>query len=193
MNENRTYRRTIFFLKNSSQPRLLLGIEIIFLILLVISSAMIYLLASRDLTTTYLQAHLKIRNVQEILLPTLIVINFGGLVLGAGLTLFYTHRIAGPVYRLCRILREVGAGNLEQSPRFRQGDELRELEAATDEMLFALNKRIAKLQALATQARRFADSAPGDEMIPLKDTALALEEELKAFQLSATAARKQAS
>lgn len=191
MDEKTTYRRTKFFLRNSSQPRLLLGIEIIFLILLIISSAIFYLIANRDLTTTYALAHLKIRNVQEILLPTLVAINFGGLILGAVLMLFYTHRIAGPAYRLCRILREVSKGNLAQSIRFRQSDELRELEAATTEMLTGLNNRVAKLQALATQARVFAVAAPGNAMIPLKDTALALEQELNAFQLDATNAPKQ--
>jgi len=185
LNEKRAYHRTTFFLRKSSQPRLVVGIEIIFLILLIISSAILLLIANRDLTTTYMQAHLKIRNVQDILLPTLVAINVGGLALGAVLVLFYTHRIAGPVYRLCQTLRQIGQGNLSQSVHFRQTDELRELETATTEMVAALRARIARLQALAAQTRALTRAMSGEDTHALENSVCALESELNDFQLGA--------
>ncbi len=184
-----SYQRKQFFLSDSSQPRLLVGIELIFLILLVISGAIFYLIANRNLTTTYFQAHLHIKNMLEILIPLLIAINLVGLIIGAVLTLFYTHRIAGPVYRLCRILRQAGQGNLAQAVNFRKDDELKELDKATTEMLTALNQRVQKLRTIATevnaeaQAIATAHPALNGDLSDLTNAAQALEQELAAFRL----------
>ncbi|MBI4672812.1 MAG: methyl-accepting chemotaxis protein [Chloroflexi bacterium] len=183
------YPRKKFFLRESSQPRLLVGIELVFLILLVVSSLIFYILANRDLTATYLQAHLTIRNVQELLLPTLTLINLGGLALGAVLLIFYTHRIAGPAYRLARTLREIGQGKLPRAIHFRRGDELAELEAATNDMLTELSRRVFTLQAHAQGlnqeiAQLAANaSASAAELAHLQETARRLDSELAGFHV----------
>ncbi|NOY98295.1 MAG: methyl-accepting chemotaxis protein [Chloroflexi bacterium] len=163
------YVRKRYFLPESSQPRLLLGIELIFLILLLVSGAIFYVIANRDLTTTYYQAHLQIKNLRDILLPVLIAINLVGLVLGAILSLFFTHRIAGPLYRLCRVMKEVGQGNLDQVIHFRKSDELREVETAADEMLAGLNARIADLQASAGRLHDHLDALGGVGSAPREE------------------------
>lgn len=147
-----TYKRRTYLLLDSSQPRVLLMIEILFLVMLVISGIVLFVLFNQDLTSTYLQAHIRVRNVRDILLPTLVIVNVVALILSAILMLFYTHRIVGPVYRLCRILRQVGQGNLAQVTAFRQGDELKELERATGDMLTGLNERMRHLQSTARGA-----------------------------------------
>lgn len=183
------FQRKRFFLGDSSQPRLLLGIEILFLFLLFVSGGILYLIFNQDLTTAYFQAHLRVKNAQEILLPTLVLVNFGGLIASALLLVFYTHRIAGPVYRLCRILREVGQGNLIQSVAFRRNDSLKELEQATVDMLGGLSDRMCKLQTNARGASALADvllSAYPNlsvEFEHLRETLDELESELDRFQL----------
>ena len=188
--------RRKFFLRESSQPRLLVGIEVIFLILLVVSSLIFYLLANRDLTTTYWQAHLNIRNVQELLLPTLTFINLVGLAVGAVLLVFYTHRIAGPAYRLARTLRQVGQGSLPRAIHFRRGDELAELEAATNDMLTELGRRMQLLQAHARELNQEIAQLAGNDSVSaalahLQETARRLDEELAVFHPPADASTGQ--
>jgi methyl-accepting chemotaxis protein len=169
---------------NSSQPRLLIGIELIFLVLLILSGALFYLVANRDLTASYYQAHLRIRNVQDILLPTLVLVNLGGLLLGAILTVFFTHRISGPVYRVCRVLRQVGEGNVPDDIRFRESDELKDLEKAVSDMLSGLKTQALALQVLAAEARVEVDAAVAahpelrGQMSELQRATVALEEAL---------------
>jgi nitrogen fixation/metabolism regulation signal transduction histidine kinase len=183
------FRRRRYFIADSSQPRLLVGIQLIFLILILLAGAVVYVVFNRDLAVTYAQAHIQIKNVQEILLPVLVLANLAGLMLGAILTLFYTHRIAGPVYRLCRILRQVGEGNLNQVVRFRQGDELTELDHATTEMLAALDQRMRTLQQLAKEVTTAVDAAgeagpPSQARLDhLRDAASAVERGLGEFRL----------
>jgi len=153
--------RRKFFLWKSSQPRLLAGIEIIFIVLLLITGAVFASIANRDLTEAYFKAHLAIRNMLEILIPSLIVINLIGLLASIVLAVFFTHRITGPVYRLCGILKEVGAGNLAQVVQFRKGDELKELDDAATEMIAALQDRVRGLQSLCAELNRQVESGLG--------------------------------
>ncbi len=174
--------RRKYFLADSSQPRLLLGIELIFFVLLVISGIVFYLFANQDLTTNYYQAHLKIKNLKDSLLPILIGLNLAGLVISAVLALFFTHRIAGPLYRLNLTLRSVGKGDLDHRVKFRKGDEMKDVEAAAEEMLRGLNQRIASLKKLGTCLETLAKEE--GTSAPLKQEITALQEILSGFILT---------
>ena len=156
--------RRKYFLRDSSQPRLLLGIELIFFTLLIISGIIFYLVANQDLTTSYYQAHLKIKNLKDNLLPILIGLNLAGLVAGAVLAVFFTHRISGPLYRLNKIMKAISQGNLNHVIKFRNGDELKDVEAAACAMLFGLNERIRKLQGLGEELQeRIQELSPSTD------------------------------
>ncbi len=184
---NASYQRKNFFLWKSSQPRLLVGIEIIFVILLLITGGIFALVANRDLTETYYKAHLTIHNMLEILIPSLVIVNLMGLIASIVVAVFFTHRIAGPVYRLGRILREIGQGDLAQTVHFRKSDEFRELGAATVEMIAALQERVLGLQSLSAKLNRQLGSAFGSADQPdvraLRETARELSDQLAAFRL----------
>jgi methyl-accepting chemotaxis protein len=187
MNKN-SFPRKRFFLKDSSQPRLLIGVQAIFILLLIISGTVFAIIANRDLRVAYFQAHLNIRSTLDILLPALVLVNLAGLALGIVLSLFYTHRIAGPVYRLCRILREIGQGNLAQVVKFRKSDELHELDDAATEMIVNLRRRVLTLQELSMTLSGEVNAAiasPDKETIMnIQRTAGLLENGLAAFKLT---------
>ena len=184
---NKAYFRKQFFLWESSQPRLLVGMEIIFLILLAASGSVFGIIAGRDLTSAYFKAHLAIRNTLEILVPSLIVINLLGLVTSVVLAVFFTHRIAGPVHRLCNILRQIGQGNLAQVVRFRKGDELHELDDAATEMIVSLQQRVRMMQTLSAELNHQIESTLGTvdqpEVRTMRQKAKELDAQLSAFQL----------
>ena len=179
--------RRKFFLWNSSQPRLLAGIEIIFIVLLLIAGAAFAAIANRDLTDAYFKAHLTIRNMLEILIPSLVAINLLGLAVSVVLAIFFTHRIAGPAYRLCRILNEVGEGNLAQVIQFRKGDELKELDDAATEMIVALQNRVRGLQLLSAELNHQVESglenADQLKVRVIRQKVQELDEQLAAFRL----------
>ncbi len=149
--KKKPYRRRRYFLPHTSQPRLLLAAISIFVVLMLITGAILLLIANRDLTESYFSAHLAIKNVQQLLLPALVLANLGGLLLGTALLVLYTHRVAGPAYRLCLILKQVGEGDLRQKVTFRRGDSLQELAAAANVMIDGARLRIAQLQRQLAQ------------------------------------------
>jgi methyl-accepting chemotaxis protein len=84
------------------------------------------------------------------LLPFLI-----SLVLGTVVVLFlglhYSHRIAGPLFNLKRVLAQVGNGDLTATMHIRTHDEFHDLEAAVNRMLEALHQRVSEVES-AVQA-----------------------------------------
>lgn len=62
----------------------------------------------------------------------------------ATLSVFVSHKIAGPVYRLERSAKAIASGDLTQSVKLRQGDELADLQDAFNTMSESLRRMVAK-------------------------------------------------
>jgi hypothetical protein len=54
--------------------------------------------------------------------------------------IYFTHKVAGPVFKMKRLLRQVGEGNLHVEARLRKGDELQDFFDAFTQMLSGLRK-----------------------------------------------------
>jgi len=65
----------------------------------------------------------------KLLLPVLAVSVALTTAFTLALGLLYSHRIAGPIYNLKRVLRDVRRGNLDRKVRFRKKDEFHDLAA----------------------------------------------------------------
>ena len=64
------------------------------------------------------------------------------LVIGIGLAgIIVTHRIAGPIYKMKRLLGYVGDGHLMLTEKLRKGDELQHFYDAFEKMVESLRKR----------------------------------------------------
>ncbi|HTN84709.1 MAG TPA: HAMP domain-containing protein [Sorangium sp.] len=107
---------------------------------------------------------------QQMLLR-LIVALLSLLVLGVGVAgIVFTHKIAGPIFKMKRLLRQVGEGKLVVRERLRKGDELQHFFEAFEKMVEDLRARqqskIAKmdvvLEKLESDARAQNGSAEID-------------------------------
>ncbi len=87
------------------------------------------------------------------------------LVLAIGvLGIYFTHKVVGPVYKMKRLLKQVGQGNLRVDARLRKGDELQDFFEAFQEMVAALasfeRAQLTELEtALGALDRKAADDA----------------------------------
>lgn len=60
------------------------------------------------------------------------------------LSIFVSHKIAGPVFRLEQSTRAIASGDLTRSVKLRHGDELRDLQDAFNIMSESLRKMVSK-------------------------------------------------
>ena len=83
------------------------------------------------------------------------------------ISIFMSHRIAGPLYKLKKFFEEAAAGNLEQVITFRKGDYFKELATSYNEMMESIRNRVAKknqaLQAAIESVEKSLEIAPQEE------------------------------
>lgn len=98
----------------------------------------------------------------------------------ASLSIFVSHKIAGPVYRLERTTRLIASGDLTHSVKLRHGDELKDLQDAFNKMSASLRKMVAKdrevIARLIQAGNRLNDSLKKKKQDP--DTLEAVAKEL---------------
>jgi methyl-accepting chemotaxis protein len=139
-------RRKRYFLRRSIQPRLLLGFAALVLILVVIAAGLFYLLANRELSAEYYKAHSTLRYVMQNLLPWLLLVNLAGILVVLFLAVFYTHRIAGPAYRIQQDLGKIGQGILTTRVKTRRKDQLKGLESEVNRVAQELEQGILQVK-----------------------------------------------
>lgn len=109
---------------------------------------------------------------QQTLLVTSLGIGLAVLVLAiAAAGIFVTHKIAGPVYKMKRHLREVGEGSLQIPPPLRKGDELVDFFETFATMVRSLRdrqeKEIAQLDAAIASVEASGIPQGDDRLQPL--------------------------
>lgn len=93
------------------------------------------------------------------------------LVVGIGLAgIWVTHKVAGPIFKMKRHLREVAAGSLEVPRGLRRGDELVDFFEALREMIESLRERRQHEVDMLNRCLASLDSKVEEsELAPLRD------------------------
>lgn len=76
----------------------------------------------------------------------------------AALSLFVSHKIAGPVYRLEETTKLIASGDLTHQVHLRQGDELSDLQDAFNAMSESLSKMVYKDREIIERLAKTGDS-----------------------------------
>ena len=72
------------------------------------------------------------------------------------LGIYFTHKVAGPIYKMKRLLKQVGDGHLHVDARLRRGDELTDFFETFTQMVQGLRQ----MGVQAARGRRGADQGP---------------------------------
>jgi len=115
-------------------------------VVLVLVGTLFYVAANKNLEEDYFKAHLVLKTTMDNLLPILIAVNGIALILAAFLIVRFTHRIAGPVYRLRKMAPRIAEGDLSRELKFRQSDEAKEIAEAVNQIINGLRQKISVLK-----------------------------------------------
>ncbi len=146
MSKKQRYKRRKYFIKNSTQSRLIFKTYMVLAGVLIVVATLFYLAADRNLQGDYFKAHLVLKTTMENLLPILIAVNAIALVLAAFFIVRFTHEIAGPVYRLRKMAPRIAEGDLSQELKFRRSDETKEIAEAVNLIIEGLRQKIGGLK-----------------------------------------------
>lgn len=132
------YKRRNYFINRAFQAEFVLK----FCGLVILGSALfgmlLYLFSKNTLTTSFENSRLVIKSTSDYIFPGLL---FGGLItaiitaISASIVvILMTHRIAGPMYRFEKYIREVGSGKLCPDLRIRKKDQFQNMVDALNKM-----------------------------------------------------------
>jgi methyl-accepting chemotaxis protein len=147
-------RRKKYFIKPGFQSRLTAIFILIVIIVANIVGALVYGFSVEKLESNLVEeAKLPVDSKQlgQALLPGVIIAELISIFVVAFICIFVTHTIAGPVYRMEKVVRNIGEGDLTHFIKLRPKDELKDLADSMNEMTMGLrNKVISFKESVAT-------------------------------------------
>jgi len=184
-------RRRQYLIKKKFQ----IGFLARFIALLVIESVLIVSLfmyaASNTLTTGYANSTLRIERTASFFFVSfvlIILIVAIGIAL-AGLILFVllSHRIAGPLYRFEKALKQIEEGDLTARINLRKSDQLVELKEAFNSLAHSLDARVGTIKAgLSEIERALAVNNDPRASANILDILKRLKDEIRHFKITST-------
>ena len=159
----RQYPRRNYYIDKKFQIKFIVQFWLIVAIGSLFTVVAVYWLARNTTTVGIIGGRVAVHTTAEYLLPLMLqtvaiqlaVVSFFTIFM----TLFVSHKIAGPLYRLKATLRALGDGNLRLM-HLRQRDQLQEVASSYNEALEKLNDKI----------KRIKDSSSIEEMRKILDT-----------------------
>lgn len=155
-----SYKRRIFFIKKEFQIRFILKFCILLLVGIAISTGLLFLFSQDTLTSSFEQSRLVIESTGQAILPSVIYTNLItlGLVTLATIvvTLFVSHKIAGPMFRFEKELKQVAEGDLTKRVVLRKKDQITDMAGSLNDMISSLHEKLLDIQ---TDVERIRQSA----------------------------------
>ena len=145
--------RKHYLILPSYQIRLVAFMSLVLFIGSILHGFFLYRITSKNIQEGFLSAHNRLRSTWEILKPAIIVTNGLSFLLMSVmlliLTIFISHRLIGPMFKVAGQLKKISAGNLQHaSLRLREGDEGQVLCEAVNELQDKYRQRFIKLRKL---------------------------------------------
>lgn len=136
-----------YSIKRAMQLRLLFKVMTIALLGVILTSVIFYVYSNKEIEGSFKQFHIMARDFLDYLLPAVLLALFIGIVVAAVFAVFFPGRIAGPLYRIEKNLKErVAEGDLTVRFNVRKGDEMGELADSLNVMIVGINGRLEKIK-----------------------------------------------
>ncbi len=150
--QHQDYKRKTLYIKKSFQFNFILKFCLILLAGILISTALIFILSQGTLTSSFENSKLVIKNTNQAILPIVLLTNLitlGIITIAAILvTLFISHRIAGPLFRFEADLRKISEGDLKVKISLRKKDQFFDMADAINQMTGSMHKRVTHINTL---------------------------------------------
>jgi len=169
MPQNRPYKRRHFFVKKGYQFAFILKFCLIVIAGAVISTGLLFLFSQGTLTSSFQNSSLVIEKTGFAILPSVFYTNIITLVLillaTITVVLFVSHKIAGPLFRFEKELKEIGQGDLTKAIRLRNRDQITDIAEGLNSMTASLRDKVIAIQNDLGQVIELASEQGASEKI----------------------------
>lgn len=148
-------RRRQYFVDKKFQTAFIVKFASLVVIATAVSGAIVYFMAKSTVTTSFENSRLVIKSTADFILPSVLLSGAIAIVsIGLATILIATiasHRIAGPVYRLGKDIKEVSTGNLQIRFGLRKNDEMKSLADDLNVMVEVFRNDVAGIKKIYSE------------------------------------------
>lgn len=144
------YRRKNYFIEKEFQAKFILKFCLLTVVGGFLTIGLVYFLASQATTVSIINSRVVVRSTADFILPVLVqtvavVVIFIGLST-IFVTLFFSHKIAGPLYRFKKILETLEGGDFSRGFNIRELDQLQMLARSLNQVIIKNGQKLADLK-----------------------------------------------
>jgi methyl-accepting chemotaxis protein len=143
-------KRKHYFINKGFQVSFILKFCFLLFVGVVISTGLLFVFSQDSLTSSFQQSRLEIRNTGIAILPSVVYTNLITLALitvaAIIVTLFVSHKIAGPLFRFEKELDEISKGNLTKRVELREKDQGKDMAESLNIMVSSFHEKISDIQ-----------------------------------------------
>ena len=183
-------QRKNYFIKPGFQSRLTAIMILLVIIVANLVGGLTYLCSHEGLDRLFADEYklpIEVNQLTRVLLPGVLISELVSIFIVAFLCIKITHTIAGPVYRMERVARGIGEGDLTNFIKLRQRDELKDLADSMNEMTMGLRNKVVSLKEATAEVREEIEIAKNTKDTTKLENALqklsGIEETLQSFIL----------
>lgn len=146
MEQNKSYKRRQYLINKDFQIRFIFKFCLLLLSASVLSTVILMYLSEGTLTSTFNNSRLVISSTASAILPATLLTNIITICVVAIatilVTLFVSHKIAGPLFRFQKEVREIAKGNLSINICLRKKDQIKDIADELNAMCNSLGQKI---------------------------------------------------
>ena len=183
-------QRKNYFIKPGFQSRLTAIMILLVIIVANLVGGLTYLCSHERLDKLFAEEYklpIEVNQLTRVLLPGVLISELVSIFIVAFLCIKITHTIAGPVYRMERVARGIGEGDLTNFIKLRQRDELKALADSMNEMTMGLRNKVVSLKEATAEIRDGLESVKNSKDTTKLESVLqklsGVEETLQSFIL----------
>jgi methyl-accepting chemotaxis protein len=179
------HRRKQVLIKKDFQYKFILKFCLVILAGITVSTGLLFLFSQGTLTTSFNDSRLVIKDTGFAILPGAIFTNLITLALitiaTIAVTLYVSHKVAGPMFRFEADLKVIGQGDLTMKVRLRQKDQLMEFVNHLNSMTSNLHGKVVDIREGIDQLTEAASKqdAPQELIDGLKELNRKIESNFK--------------
>jgi methyl-accepting chemotaxis protein len=166
MNTAQRIRRRNYFINKEFQGRAIFQYFLLVLAGSILFTVIFSLFSQSSLSIVYDNYHLELGTTPEILLEKIFSTQWAFIVIGgifmAVITLFLSHRVAGPFYRFEKSLDAMIEGDISGSIHLRKKDEGKTIARKLNDFNAMVAARLAALESLAGEVDALAEGITGE-------------------------------
>ena len=152
--------RNTYFIKKEFQTKIIAQFVMLVIAGSFISGLLLYFLISKEIGLKIMSMYSEL-NKWDILLPSILLSQLSVIILISLATvymvLYFSHKIAGPLYRIEKIAIDIGNGNLKEIINFRENDELKPINSALQQMVENLREKITGFHTNYEEFKKIED------------------------------------